>query len=291
MRPKLVVSKRQVTTRHHLVVKIEDWSQIHEIAALSTLWAFRGHSVSRWHLETNIYRGAAATGRETKKLANREDWMLYQFQRRAHHYLRDLPPAKARLDWLALMQHYGAPTRLLDFSHSIYVAAFFAVERGLTDAAIWGVNLFALMSRKPDVWKGRIDAVNRQQVALANDVIRRKRRVAPDVLSVEPERMHERLVVQQGLFLFPCDITSSFEANLGAALKAKADFLRNMRTQQWRTGDYSDADFATLRTIKIVVPPKLFASAMENLDSMNVNSATLFPGLDGFARSLYYHLL
>jgi FRG domain len=129
------------------------------------------------------------------------------------------------------------PTRLLDFSHSVYVAAFFAVERRLADAAIWGVNLFALMSRKPDVWKDRIDVVNRQQVALANDVIQRKRRVAPDVLNVEPERMHERLAVQQGLFLFPCDITSSFETNLAAALNVEADFLRKVRTQRWRTGE------------------------------------------------------
>ena len=38
------------------------------------------------------------------------------------------------------MQHHGAPTRLIDFTWSPYVAAFFALERATGDAAVWAVN-------------------------------------------------------------------------------------------------------------------------------------------------------
>jgi hypothetical protein len=40
-----------------------------------------------------------------------------------------------------LIQHHGGPTRLLDFTHSFYVAAFFALERATEDVAVWAVNL------------------------------------------------------------------------------------------------------------------------------------------------------
>ena len=38
------------------------------------------------------------------------------------------------------MQHHGAPTRLIDFTWSPYVAAFFALERTLADGVVWAMN-------------------------------------------------------------------------------------------------------------------------------------------------------
>jgi len=55
---------------------------------------------------------------------------LAEFQAKAplHVASRDLPQINERLAWLALMQHYGVPTRLLDFTYSPYVALYFALR-------------------------------------------------------------------------------------------------------------------------------------------------------------------
>jgi FRG domain len=110
------------------VVKPESWVQTREVASLLVRWVYRGHSDIRWPLETTLYRGGQRFRCPPEILADREAWILRQFQRRAHHYLTDPPSSEQRLEWLALIQHFGGPTRLLDFSHSFYVAAFFAIE-------------------------------------------------------------------------------------------------------------------------------------------------------------------
>ena len=84
-------------------------------------WAFRGLGDADYILRANIEGVATKPG-----IA--EDYLEREFRRRAHHFLADVPPRLDDLEWLALMQHHGAPTRLVDWTKSPYVAAFFAAE-------------------------------------------------------------------------------------------------------------------------------------------------------------------
>lgn len=99
-------------------------------------WLFRGQPNAAWNLLPSVHRGYSA---------QQERYLTNEFRVRARSRYAQCPANDDYPGWLALMQHYGLPTRLLDWTHSPLVAAFFAVHpdycpvelRGNRDACIW----------------------------------------------------------------------------------------------------------------------------------------------------------
>lgn len=94
-----------------------------------TIW-YRGQGCSGWSLTPYYLR---LDGRQS------EATFLKRFKQSAAMLIDTNP--KESFDWLFLMQHYGVPTRLLDWSESPLVALYFAVENmekhGEEDGALW----------------------------------------------------------------------------------------------------------------------------------------------------------
>ena len=96
-------------------------------------WWFRGEKDKSWDLQPGINRRY-----------NNEDerCMVHDFYIRTKT-IRPICPANNEYSaWLTLMQHYGLPTRLLDWSRSPLIACFFAVQDWndcQTDASIWAL--------------------------------------------------------------------------------------------------------------------------------------------------------
>lgn len=85
-------------------------------------WVFRGHGDRRWKLRPKIGR-SDVLGVEWNPSA--EVGLFEEFCRRARQF--DPGVGFSTWDWLALAQHYGLPTRLLDWTQNPLVAAYFAV--------------------------------------------------------------------------------------------------------------------------------------------------------------------
>jgi hypothetical protein len=185
------------------VIKIKNWREASSVKDSLIRWAFRGHANKTWSLKSSIERITEQNGGDLHWLHNREFWILRQFQRRAHILISSPPPVENSLEWLALIQHYGGPTRLLDFTYSFYVAAFFAMEHANSDSAVWAIDLSKIEDKyghykEPET----IDHVNRKNIAMAEHSIDVED-TELGIINVEPDRLNERMSIQKGLFLFP----------------------------------------------------------------------------------------
>src|ERR1700687_5650335 len=93
-------------------------------------FAYRGHADTGWDLKPSLLRLSPSA--DVAHLLGLEKALAAEFKAQAHLALHfeELPKAgEPDAAWVALMQHHGAPTRLLDWTLSPFVAAYFAVER------------------------------------------------------------------------------------------------------------------------------------------------------------------
>ena len=103
-------------------------------------WMFRGQPKSKHALATTLERAFVDFDISTDVRHKIEHALITDFMRSWHLYGVDIPlDDDDTLGMLALMRHYGAPCRLLDFSFSFFIATFFAIETG-NDPVVWAIN-------------------------------------------------------------------------------------------------------------------------------------------------------
>ena len=226
-------------------------------------WAFRGQSDARWPLVSSLHRHLHAFGVHRSAWRAQEERILRIFRRKAPNYLDRLPGPADHFEWLALMEHHGAPTRLLDLTWSPWVAAFFALEPATADAAVWAIDPAATLRLAKRVSRATPERIDpRDPASFARWYLAGSKRF---VWVGEPEAMNRRLVAQSGTFAVPSVIDQAIDGIL-----AEAD---------------PDA------VVKLVLPARAVRDrALRELYTMNITQATLFPDLDGLARSLAYEL-
>ncbi len=274
-------------------VVLERWNFFHSLVPRLFGYVFRGQSDSKWQLATSLQRSLSIYQPIVPMPENKEHWTLHEFRSKSHLYVSHKPEEDDNIEWLALMQHHGCPTRLLDFTESPYIAAYFAIVESTSDAAIWALNRIQLRDRVHGEFKfpysihDRLkDETNIEHLKLANTFIGKDawKIKKSFLIPLIPKKLSDRISRQQGLFIFPTNASESFMRNLAVAysVESENDFLKLSYK------DVSEMEFKETKpqVIKLVLPKNVHRDALKDLMQMNITAETLFGGLDGLAKSL-----
>jgi hypothetical protein len=191
---------------------------------------WRGQAQREWNLSPGVFRGDRNEAYETN--------VVGRFVNRAparHSSIPSLDEKAGRLEWLFLMQHFGLPTRLLDWTESPLVAAYFAVsEHDDADGAIWALDPFKLneLSGYGYVLRSADDDDALKLVAPAFD---RKAERVDKVLAITSVEVNVRMMVQLANFTLhgtrePLDQQSNLTSYL-VRLTIPASCKRSFRAQ------------------------------------------------------------
>jgi hypothetical protein len=251
-------------------IRVNTWAELNEelfadtwnqsIGRFRSDFVYKGMCDARWTLSTTLMR----LGGNYHEL---EAHLLRNFKKYATH---SAVPTNSEWNWLAVAQHHGLPTRLLDWTYSPYVALHFAtdnVELFDTDGVIWAVNFVKVHELLPRRLRTLLRrersnsfAVETLGEAASNLAALEKLSHNEFALFFETPALDARIVNQYALF----SLMSSPGTRLDEWLNKQGE------------------DFAR----RIIIPADLKWETRDKLDQANITERVLFPGLDGLSRWL-----
>src|SRR3990172_10078404 len=139
--------------------RLNSWSEFDEqvltpklsLTALKYTYVYRGQSRT-WSLLPSLARQCRDLSFDSLKSQEVEGLLLQRFKARVNVYMPTQPRKGDTIWWWTLMQHYRAPTRILDWTYSPVVALYFAVADGWdSDGVLWSFHRLRVMNRRfPD---------------------------------------------------------------------------------------------------------------------------------------------
>lgn len=226
-------------------------------------FAFRGMANAAQDLSTSLMRLQGS-------VEHLERALLRTFRRYAQG---NVVPGDSVWNWLAVAQHHGLPTRLLDWTYSPYVALHFVTDNldcYEHDGVVWMLDYVRAKEYLPAVLQQILgdegaDVFTVEMLSQSADSLERFDRLAeePFLTCFEPPSLDERIINQYALF----SLMSSPTAHLDTWLRAYPHLAR-----------------------RIIIPAALKWEIRDKLDQANITERVLFPGLDGLSRwlSRYY---
>ncbi len=243
----------------------EKCESLQEYINLTLDWAsnnhfviFRGQGNSKYQLTPGIAR----TPKNKKKypvaeLLLIEKEIIQEFKVLCNDHISSHQINKQdELEVLSLAQHYGLPTRLLDWTSNPLAALFFSLQGIGEDEKDGEVAVWAYCIQEND-----------RRVLNLDDVQREKPFDTTSTFIFKPKTVSKRVMVQAGWFtLHSCN--------------AKKGFIPLNQDK-----DFND------ELAKILIPKKVADDLRKKLDILHVNFSTLFPDIGGIAKHLSWKVL
>jgi hypothetical protein len=200
----------------------------------SDIFWFRGHDDAQWKLCPSALRYSESHTRHKAILS------LAEFRRIQEYRLPKAPGPKETFKWLQLAQHYGLPTRLLDWTQSLTTALYFACQNNRVDGMVLAINPRDL--NRVSLKDSGIDVLDPEQHA---DTIQKYLDLGPDkradglpTVAVRPTWNSDRIIMQQGMFTLHGE-QFSLDKNQASALiglPILKEFKAQLRHQLERVG-------------------------------------------------------
>ncbi len=181
-------------------------------------------------------------------LAKIEKLIIEEFERTSLPLAEFIPDNK--WDVVALAQHHGLPTRLLDWTFSALAALWFAVSDPPEKDKLGKDRYGVVWIFTPDLDDYRLDL--NETTPFSNKITKIFR----------PKVITRRISAQGGIFTIH-------------KIVGKGRFIALEKNKNYKT-----------KLTKLVVPPKYFSKLRKELDMYNVNASTLFPDIDGLCKHL-----
>jgi hypothetical protein len=253
-------------------IRVESWNElqdalfgdswIEDLGRFRSRFAFRGLADARCPLATTLIRLGG-------DYASLEKHLLRNFRKYAH---RNVVQRDSIWHWLSVAQHYGLPTRLMDWTYSPFAALHFAtadIKSFDRDGAIWGANYLLTHQLVPGRLRERLDreGANVFTVEMLSEEVRSLAELdslcpLPFALFFEPPSIDDRIVNQFAFFSVISDPTVAMDAWLGT----RPELCR-----------------------RILIPAALKWEIRDKLDQSNITERVLFPGLEGLTAWLKRH--
>lgn len=237
---------------------------------ISGRYWFRGQTNALWGLEPSLMRMTRNVRDIPDRARALEDAARREFMSKAHLFIDagHLAKVKTTPCWWAIMQHHGAPTRLLDWSVSPYVAAYFACQQdGLQqDGAVWCFCHSQLRAAFRTEYGSELPDFTLSETEDSTGAV---------------AKLHQQLA-NPGDRVAVAPLEFKFFSSTRMA-EQQGRFTMSLAIHQ----DHRHIITAVHRHVKrLIIPHAAKPAFLTELRRMNITAAALFPGVDGLGRSV-----